>query len=332
MDLLDAVAAGRPPKLCRLMTPAVPRPLVVPITSTALTSLNTSHGQHRADFGCGRRRRGGTRGCTRCGSTSAFGGMSWPCRFLRRFDSSEFGDVAALGAGGLLARLVLEAELDGVVAVALRRADLQHGARAELEDGDRGDLALVVVHLRHPDLRTDQTERHGRPQGNNRPQRSRAVDLGEGSGSGRWAVVARARGRTWIRFAASDRGGHTVECFLPQSEDSPVKRFVMVLVGMAVLAFGFSVGYWVGGLRPGRNAYHNRFIEEQSLIAPILANDPAFARVKLDEEYTGHAHLSGEINSGDDYARLLNALRKAVGEKRTRDMTDSLEIRDKPPR
>ena len=70
--------------------------------------------------------------------------------------------MAALGPGGVLSRLVLEADLDGVVPVLLgRRLDLEDRARAELQDGDGGGLALVVVHLRHSDLRTEETERHG---------------------------------------------------------------------------------------------------------------------------------------------------------------------------
>src|SRR5205823_1296682 len=70
------------------------------------------------------------------------------------------GDVAALGAGGLLALLVAEAELHRVVAVALLRAHLQDGARPQLDDGDGGDLARGVVNLRHPDLRAQQAQWH----------------------------------------------------------------------------------------------------------------------------------------------------------------------------
>src|SRR5262249_30994054 len=55
------------------------------------------------------------------------------------------GNVAALRPGGLAAGLVDEAELNGIVAVAFLIADEQDRAGADLEDGDGGDLALVVV-------------------------------------------------------------------------------------------------------------------------------------------------------------------------------------------
>src|SRR5262249_53146418 len=60
----------------------------------------------------------------------------------------------------LAARLVHEAELDGVVAVAFLVANEQDGAGPEFEDGDGVHLALVVVDLRHADLLTEQSQRH----------------------------------------------------------------------------------------------------------------------------------------------------------------------------
>src|SRR5262249_47039816 len=42
-----------------------------------------------------------------------------------------------------------------------RVLDLQHGARADLEDGHRLDGAVRVEHLGHPDLVTEQSEGHG---------------------------------------------------------------------------------------------------------------------------------------------------------------------------
>ena len=61
-------------------------------------------------------------------------------------------DVTALGPGRLASFLVLEAELQRVVAVALLVADLEHGARTELQDRHGGELAGLVVNLRHADF------------------------------------------------------------------------------------------------------------------------------------------------------------------------------------
>src|SRR5262245_33426389 len=80
-----------------------------------------------------------------------------------------FGDVAAFRPSGAPPRLILEAELHGVVAVALLVPDLQYRARAHLQDGHRGNPALVVIDLRHPNLKTEQPQRHG----NNLTERGR---------------------------------------------------------------------------------------------------------------------------------------------------------------
>ena len=69
--------------------------------------------------------------------------------------------TCTLGPGGILPRLVLEPELDGLVAVAVLGPDLEDRAGADLQDGDRLGVAVVVVHLRHPDLVSEQSERHG---------------------------------------------------------------------------------------------------------------------------------------------------------------------------
>src|SRR5262249_18463285 len=82
------------------------------------------------------------------------------------------GHVPALGPRGALALLVLEADLDGLVSVTVLGADLEDRARPELQDGDRGGGPLVVVDLRHPNLGSDQPERHGKPLANGAHRRA----------------------------------------------------------------------------------------------------------------------------------------------------------------
>ena len=72
------------------------------------------------------------------------------------------GNVAPLRAVGLASLLVLEAELDRVIAVAILIADLQDGAGADLQYRDRLNLAGVVVNLRHSHFQTEQPQRHRR--------------------------------------------------------------------------------------------------------------------------------------------------------------------------
>src|SRR5262249_61873580 len=72
-----------------------------------------------------------------------------------RFDAGLL-QVADLGLRDLALGDGLERELDGLVAVGLDGLDLDHGARARLDDGDGGhDAALLVEELRHPELSAD---------------------------------------------------------------------------------------------------------------------------------------------------------------------------------
>ncbi len=69
-------------------------------------------------------------------------------------------EVAQLGLRELLVLAVLERQLDGRVAVGLRRAHLRDRARAGLDDGDRDAVAVVVEQLGHAELLADDA-RHG---------------------------------------------------------------------------------------------------------------------------------------------------------------------------
>ena len=65
-------------------------------------------------------------------------------------------EVAALGLRDLAVGDRLPRELDGLVAVGVRRADGDDRARAGLDDGDRRDAAaLLVEELRHAELLSD---------------------------------------------------------------------------------------------------------------------------------------------------------------------------------
>src|SRR6185295_16560932 len=69
-------------------------------------------------------------------------------------------DMAALGAGRLLAVFVFETELNGVVTVALLGPNLQNGARPYVDDRDGMEHALVVIDLGHAHLKTDKSKGH----------------------------------------------------------------------------------------------------------------------------------------------------------------------------
>src|SRR5262249_28754933 len=72
----------------------------------------------------------------------------------------DLGDVAALRANRITARLVHVAKLEGRIAILLFVFDLQHSAGAAFEDGDGYRQTLVVVDLGHPDLAAQKAKAH----------------------------------------------------------------------------------------------------------------------------------------------------------------------------
>ena len=124
------------------MTPAKPRPLLVPGHVDPLDPVEQLDGQGLA---LGRRRPGPawrTSRTYRLGSALTF--RAWPRSAwvaLFRFLSSK-------------------PELHGVIAVALLGPDLEHGARAAFQDGDRHRRAVLLVNLGHADLAPQQSHSH----------------------------------------------------------------------------------------------------------------------------------------------------------------------------
>ena len=141
-----------PLKLCRRMTPEVPRPLLVPVTSTCLTFSNRSTFSNwpmaipsmvPAEFADKALR-------------LAIGfGLRLDARLRSGFAplGIRTGDLAAGTAAGEPPGLVEIADLDRFVAVPLLRAQLQHVARAGLNDRHRNGRSGFVENLSHPTLR-----------------------------------------------------------------------------------------------------------------------------------------------------------------------------------
>ena len=132
----------------------MPRPLLVPITSTFLMSLKTSVAVSTFPTVS----RGGNSRTCRCSQLGLAG--SWmpdAVRVLRRFDSRS-PETAAL-CRGRSSRLVEEAELDGVIAVGFRRANLQHRTGTNLQH--RHGARSCLVNLGHTDLDTQKAKCHG---------------------------------------------------------------------------------------------------------------------------------------------------------------------------
>ena len=81
-------------------------------------------------------------------------------RTLLRALAVELGNMTTDTSTGQAARLIGKAQLNRLVAVSLDGADLQHVARAGLDDRHRDHLPRLIVELRHPDLAAEYSDCH----------------------------------------------------------------------------------------------------------------------------------------------------------------------------
>src|SRR5262245_52438910 len=72
----------------------------------------------------------------------------------------ELGNVTTLTATGQAAGLIEKAQLHRFVAIALRRANLEHATRARLNDGDGDAIPRRIVNLCDPDLAAEYSLGH----------------------------------------------------------------------------------------------------------------------------------------------------------------------------
>ena len=141
------------------MTPVKPRPLLVPVTSTAFTSAKTSTSTCRptasSPAGAAELADESLRLATGLGEQLDAGRGT-----LLRALAVELGDVTTFTAAGQAAGLIEKAELHRFVAIPLLGADLKHVARARFDHRDRDHIARFVVNLRHPDLAAEYSDSH----------------------------------------------------------------------------------------------------------------------------------------------------------------------------
>jgi hypothetical protein len=93
-----------------------------------------------------------------------------------------------------------------------------------------------------------------------------------------------------------------------------VVGLLLLLLIVAGMAFG------LGAIVAERGTYHRRYLEEKKLIAPVLAQDPAFVGIELRERSNGGVSITGRVPTREDKERLHAALLKAVGEVRAKEI------------
>jgi hypothetical protein len=97
----------------------------------------------------------------------------------------------------------------------------------------------------------------------------------------------------------------------------------------AVLSFAFCAALFlaIGAFATHQSCKHERYELERSLLQPILSRDPAFSGFELDESSRGGAELSVQVPTQADADRLRDAIVRAVGELRARELMRGVTVR-----
>src|SRR5262245_59820766 len=109
-------------------------------------------------------------------------------------------------------------------------------------------------------------------------------------------------------------------------------RRVIIIVGLLVfLTLSWTSGWVIGLSTGGYRERHQRFLDEQGLLAPILASDSAFENVRVIEETGpgGGIQVFGTVKSAAALERLRAELMRVFGEPRARALLEwaSLTVR-----
>ena len=141
--LCEPWVSGPRPKLCRLMVPWKPLPLLTPATRHVLAVLERLDGDGVADL--------------------ELADAIELHEMTHAVLEAGLLEVAELGLADVLVLALLEGELHGLIAVSLDGADLGDRAGSRLDDGDGHDVAVVVEELGHAHFLADDAS-HGATQ------------------------------------------------------------------------------------------------------------------------------------------------------------------------
>ena len=110
-------------------------------------------------------------------------------------------------------------------------------------------------------------------------------------------------------------------------QSSLILRLRSALICLAVIGFAFVSGYMLGWFRGNQQIYNNRFQEERTIVAPILAGDPAFSRIEIHARSNGGIYLQGELDSKLDQNRLRTQIDRSLGEHRGQEIMAGVDVK-----
>ncbi len=93
------------------------------------------------------------------------------------------------------------------------------------------------------------------------------------------------------------------------------------------LAVGGAIGFGIGHMHAGGQAYMRQYHEERELLEPLVASDPAFAELTLCQRSSGGCDLMGIVPTQADRDRLRERVVRAFGEKRAEEIVRPVMVR-----
>jgi|SRR6476620_10881425 hypothetical protein len=103
-----------------------------------------------------------------------------------------------------------------------------------------------------------------------------------------------------------------------------------VAVGVALLV-AYGAGFLCGGVSGEIRAQRRQWAEQRDAIAPILAGDPAFSGVRVvSYDDGGWILLEGEVPTGHDKVRLMQAVTQAIGRRHAENAVDGVQVKASP--
>lgn len=85
--------------------------------------------------------------------------------------------------------------------------------------------------------------------------------------------------------------------------------------------------YVLGGIRGTREIYHRQYQEERKIVVPMLAANPAFANVTVEEYSGGGISLYGQVKSSAELEKLKAEVTRLIGELRVKQGVVSVSVK-----